>query len=54
MCRAAYLGFKNIVALLLAHGADINIRSSDGRSPLMWAAFRNNVKMAEFLLDSGA
>jgi ankyrin repeat protein len=39
---------------LLKHGADINLRSSDGRTPLMWAAFRNNVKMAEFLMDNGA
>jgi ankyrin repeat protein len=39
---------------MLAHGADINLRSSDGRTSLMWAAFRNNIKMVEFLLDSGA
>jgi ankyrin repeat protein len=38
----------------LKHGADINIRSSDGRTGLMWAAFRNNVSVAELLLDNGA
>jgi len=38
----------------LKHGADINLRSSDGRTPLMWGAFRNNGKMCEFLLDNGA
>ena len=54
LCRAAYLGHQNICALLLRHGGDINIRSSDGRTPLMWAAFRDNVQMAEYLLDNGA
>ena len=54
ICRAAYLGHKNLVSLLLKYGADINLRSSDGRTPLMWAAFRNNHKMCEYLLDNGA
>ena len=54
ICRAAYLGFQNIAAILLKHGADINIRSSDGRTPLMWAAFRNNAAMAAYLMDNGA
>lgn len=30
------------------------MRSSDGRTALMWAAFRNNSKMVQFLLDHGA
>jgi hypothetical protein len=54
MCRAAYLGHKSIVAILIKYGGDINLRSSDGRTPLMWAAFRNNVLMAEYLMDNGA
>ena len=54
MCRAGYLGHMNIASLLLKAGADINQRSSDGRTPLMWAAFRNNSKMLNFLLDHGA
>jgi len=54
MCRAAYLGYQNLIILLLTNGADINIRSSDGRTPLMWAVFRNNVKLIEFLIESGA
>jgi len=51
ICRASYLGHQKIVSLLIKYGADINLRSSDGRTPLMWAAFRNNVKMCEILLD---
>lgn len=54
MCRASYLGHKSIVAILIKYGGDINIRSSDGRTALMWTAFRNNVAMAEYLLDNGA
>jgi hypothetical protein len=54
MCRCGYLGHKKVAALLLKAGADINQRSSDGRTPLMWAAFRNNEKMVNFLLDYGA
>lgn len=54
ICRAAYLGYQKIAALLLKYGADINLRSSDGRTPLHWAAFRNNIPMLQFLIDNGA
>ncbi len=54
MCRAGYLGHTNVVSLLLKYGGDINLRSSDGRTALMWAAFRNNGKMCGFLLDHNA
>ena len=54
MCRAAYLGHRNVAAILLKHGGDINIRSSDGRTPLMWAAFRNHHTLAEYLVENGA
>jgi ankyrin repeat protein len=50
ICRATFLGHRNIVSLLLKYGADINMRSSDERTPLMWAAFRDNVEMIEMLL----
>jgi ankyrin repeat protein len=46
ICRASYLGHQNIAAILLKNGADIDLRSSDGRTPLMWAAFKNNPSMA--------
>lgn len=41
-------------AILLQNGGDINIRSSDGRTPLIWTAFRNHRRLAEFLLENGA
>ena len=54
MCRATYLGHRNIVGLLLKYGADVNIKSHDGRTSLHWAAFRDNVQLIEFLLENGA
>ena len=54
MCRAGYLGHTNVVSLLLKFNGDINLRSSDGRTALMWAAFRNNGKMCDFLLHNNA
>ena len=54
MCRAGYLGHTNVISLLLKFNGDINLRSSDGRTALMWASFRNNGKMCDFLLDHNA
>ena len=42
ICRATYLGHKNIVSLLIKYKCDINICSSDQKTPLMWASFRDN------------
>ncbi len=43
------------VALLLEHGADFNIRiTSQQYTPLMIAAMRNDVEIAEMLIDAGA
>ena len=54
MCRASFLGYKNIVVLLVKHGADVNHCSQNGRSPLMWACYRNHTHVIDFLLESGA
>ena len=40
--------------LLLKYGADINIKSSNGRTPLMWAAYRDHIHLVDLLLDSQA
>jgi ankyrin repeat protein len=54
MCRATYLGRRNIIVLLLKHDADINKRSFDGRTSLHWAAFRNNTQILELLVSNDA
>jgi uncharacterized protein len=54
MCRATFLGYKNIVLILLKHGANVNLCSQNGRSPLIWAAYRNHVNVIDLLLENGA
>ena len=54
MCRACFLGYKNIVIILIKKGADVNQCSSNGRSPLMWAAYRNHAHVIDYLLENGA
>lgn len=49
------MGRRNIVAILLKFGANIDNRCGmKGNTPLMWAAWRNNLKMVEFLIEMGA
>jgi len=43
-----------IVALLISKGADLNKKSSDGMSPLMWAVLNNDVEHCKQLLMAGA
>jgi ankyrin repeat protein len=50
---AAYGGFKDSVAVLLDHGADIEAESSDG-TPLQIAVSQNKMDLAEYLLRKGA
>ena len=47
---------REIVELLLEHGADIDLRARDAAqgSPLEWAAFFGIRDMVEFLVDAGA
>lgn len=54
VCRAVYLGHRNIVALLLKAGANVNAKSDNGRSALMWASWRDNIPMMELLLQHNA
>ena len=55
ICRASYLGKRNIIAVLLKHGADIDIRcGGKGNTGIMWAAWRNYTKTVEFLISEGA
>ena len=52
MCRATFLGHRNIVSLLIKYGSDINKKSHDLRTPLCWAAWRNNIEMIDLIMQS--
>ncbi|MBI3862428.1 MAG: ankyrin repeat domain-containing protein [Planctomycetia bacterium] len=61
---AAASGDLDSVRLLMEHGADVNAYpelkvpthelAAGMRTPLMWAAYRNDVRMVRLLLDRGA
>jgi len=41
-------------ARLIAHGADVNVRDRDDKSPLHWAAAADATETAELLISNGA
>lgn len=52
---AAARGYKDVVALLLAKGADVNaVTTKDWVSALLFAAWGGHTAVADLLLDSGA
>ena len=51
---AAESGDRDRVLELIAEGADVNAPSGDGSTPLLWAAYRLDVDMAEVLIAAGA
>jgi ankyrin repeat protein len=54
MCRTSYLGYRNIMAILIKAGGDVNKTSHMERTPLIWAAFRGNINMISMLLEHNA
>lgn len=54
LATTALMGHTEIVALLLAHGADVNARSKDGGTALHAAAFLGRVETVKLLVDKGA
>ncbi|OUL34366.1 hypothetical protein BV372_14115 [Nostoc sp. T09] len=55
LCRAAFKGHHEIAKLLIAAGADVNQRSSDGHfNPLLDAAYAGNLEVVRVLLEAGA
>ena len=54
LATAALMGYTQIVAVLLEHGADINVKSRDGSTALHAAAFLGRVETVKFLLEKGA
>ena len=54
LATAALMGHTKIVALLLEHGADVNVRSRDGGTALHAAAFLGRTETVKLLLGKGA
>ena len=40
-----------LVQEAIAEGADINIQNNDGNTPLIWAAWRGYIEMAELCVN---
>ncbi len=53
MVASSYEGYSDMINFLLAHGAEINAQSSDGKTALMWAA-GNATDNVETLLNHKA
>lgn len=51
---ASSAGHLEIVKVLLAAGADVNMTNDNGQSPLHYAASRNREDIAKCLLEAGA
>ena len=47
-------GHKGIFDLLLTHGADVNAKTGDNNTPLIWAAEKGYTEMVKALLEKGA
>ena len=45
---------REVAELLAAHGADVNVKGVDKRTPLHEAASRGNVNVVAFLIEKGA
>ena len=47
-------GKEDIVKILLKRGADVNLKSKEGNTPLMAAAFNHHESVVKILLEAGA
>jgi ankyrin repeat protein len=54
MAPIHYAGSREMMELLLAHGADINARTTDGMTLLHFQATHASAALIQFLLDHGA
>ena len=54
LIEAAQAGNEKAALALVAKGADVNARSPDGTTALMWAAHNDDVELARALLAKGA
>ena len=51
---AAMRGDTSAVRALLQQKADVNTPQADGATAIQWAAYRNDLEMADVLLAAGA
>ena len=51
---AAMMGHIDIVRMLLAKGADVNVRDKDGSTALIWASNNGDANTVQALLNAGA
>ena len=54
LMRAAGEGRRDVVKLLLDHGADANVSDSYGRTPIFYAASAKDLEIIGLLVDKGA
>ncbi|XP_003386570.1 PREDICTED: ankyrin repeat domain-containing protein 50-like [Amphimedon queenslandica] len=54
LCRAVAAGDQELVASLLSSGSNVNEASSDGKYPLVIAAFQGHAEIAKQLLEANA
>jgi len=47
-------GIPTITILLISHGADVNLKDFDGKTPLFWAASNGHEESCRLLIDHGA
>ena len=52
--RAADNGNMSIAKMLVAKGADVNLKTPEGKTALTFATDMKNDEMVKFLKDSGA
>ena len=52
--RASQTRYLDLAELLLKSGVDINLRNTQGETPLAVALFRGNLEVAHFLIERGA
>ena len=51
--QAARNGHKEIAELLIAKGADVNVKNEDGETPLDWANWSSHAETADILCKHG-
>src|SRR3974377_1945894 len=54
LLRAIQREDKEEVLTILQHGADINVRDTQGRTPVMISTYQHNTDMVKLLLEAGA